>query len=102
MTGIGPVVGDLARRVVAHHVGAGASRLSERQAMRLSPHGLLDEPVHLAAVDVADVGVGSMRPAAVAIVPIVIGLDAAALRVVDAGPPGDSVDAVAELADVLV
>ena len=52
---VGPVVGDVALRVVAHHVGrrrVGAGRVGGHQATLAAGLGLRDEAVHLPPVDV--------------------------------------------------
>ena len=55
--GVGPVVRDVARGVVAHHVGlyrVGACRIGGIEAALAPRLGLADEAVHLAAGDVGD------------------------------------------------
>ena len=82
--GVLPVVGDLRGRVVPHHVrgaGPGAGRVVGLVAGRPGRVPLLDEPVHLAAVHVGHRVVLAVRPAAVAVRPVVVGPGAAAARV---------------------
>ena len=75
-----PVVGDLARSVVPHHVGAGrVVDAGGSVRIRAAVDGVaaadlgVDEAVHLAAVDVGDRRDRVVRPARVAVVAVVVG-----------------------------
>src|SRR5579884_1591231 len=79
LLGVGPVVGDLPRVVVAHHVRAAAGRAGRQVGVDAAPDAALrlgNEAVHLAAVDVGDGVGGRVRPAVVEVGGVVVGVDA--------------------------
>jgi hypothetical protein len=79
---VGPVVRDLARVVVAHHVRLRGRERAERRVGRAHAAGgaaaprFADEPVHLAAVHVAHGVQMLVRAAAVPVARVVVGIDA--------------------------
>jgi len=77
--GVDPVVGDVTRVVVAHHVGRRAvatGRVGRVQAAPPARRRPCDKPAHRPAGDVG-AGVGAeVRAAAIAIVAVVVGFDA--------------------------
>ena len=82
---IRPVVGDLARVVVAHHVRAAAVMRAVRIVAVLAPeravHRRADEPVHGTVVDVAPGVEPCVGAAEVVVVEIVVRPDAATARI---------------------
>src|SRR5260370_18310627 len=75
-----PVVGDLARVVVAHDVrlvGVGAVRVDRLYTFLLATLRLGDESVHPAAIDVGSRVLAAMRPAPGSITGVVIGTQTA-------------------------
>ena len=92
-----PVVRDLARVVVAHHVPAAAVpravRVVPLHASERAPDCGADEPVHRTAVDVALCVEQRVRAAEVAVCRVVVRPNAAAARIGRARARGDSVRA---------
>src|SRR5579864_4444373 len=74
--GVAPVVGNLPRIVIAHHVGrltADAIRIDRKPATTTAALRLRDEAIHLAPADVGLRVALAMRSTAVEVVDVVIG-----------------------------
>src|SRR5579864_460877 len=81
MLGVLPVVGDLARVVIAHHVGyavAATARIIRVGATAFALFGLAYEAIHLTTIDVGGGIRGSMRPSMIKVLRIMVRLNAQA------------------------
>src|SRR6185437_10956001 len=79
---VGPVVGDIALRVIAQHVGDSAIRAGWVSRTKTATGTLLclgEESVHLPAVDVGRRVDRFMRPTTIHILMVELGLDAPAV-----------------------